>query len=71
MSSKAEVTWVGPGLRLVGEASGPAIVVDHALPNEDREETGPRPMELLLVGLCGCTGMDVILIMQKKPPHRH
>jgi len=66
MSSKAEVTWVGPGLRLVGEASGPAIVVDHALPNEEREETGTRPMELLLVGLCGCTGMDVISIMQKK-----
>ena len=66
MTSKAEVTWVGPGLRLVGEASGPAIVVDHVLPNEDREETGPRPMELLLVGLCGCTGMDVISIMQKK-----
>jgi putative redox protein len=50
----------------VGEADGPAIVVDHALPGEDREETGPTPMRLLLIGLCGCTGMDVISIMQKK-----
>jgi len=66
MASSAQVTWVGPGLRLVGEAEGPAIVVDHALPDEDREESGPQPMQLLLIGLCGCTGMDVISILQKK-----
>ncbi|MGD2146126.1 MAG: OsmC family protein [Anaerolineae bacterium] len=66
MTTKAQVTWVGPGLRLVGEADDRAIVVDHALPGEDREETGPKPMQLLLVGLCGCTGMDVISILQKK-----
>jgi putative redox protein len=63
---KAQVTWVGPGLRLVGEADGPAIVVDHALPDEDREDTGPHPVRLLLIGLCGCTGMDVISILRKK-----
>jgi putative redox protein len=66
MTSKAQVTWVGPGLRLVGEAGGPAIVVDHALPDEDREDTGPTSMQLVLIGLCGCTGMDVISILQKK-----
>ena len=27
---------------------------------------GFRPMELLLIGLAGCTGMDVISILQKK-----
>jgi len=66
MTSKAQATWVGPGLRLVGEAGGPAIVVDHAMPDEDREDTGPHPVQLLLIGLCGCTGMDVISILQKK-----
>ena len=66
MTSKAQVTWVGPGLRLVAEGGGPAIVVDHTMPGEDREETGPRPMQLLLMGLCGCTGMDVVSILQKK-----
>lgn len=66
MTSKAQITWVGPGLRLMGEGGGPAIVVDHALPGEEREETGPRPMQLLLIGLAGCTGMDVISILQKK-----
>ncbi|MFO7743422.1 MAG: OsmC family protein, partial [Anaerolineae bacterium] len=58
--------WVGPGLRLVGEAGGPAIVVDHAMPDQDREDTGPHPMQLVLMGLCGCTGMDVISILKKK-----
>lgn len=63
---KAQVTWVGPGLRLVGESQGRAIVVDHTLSGEDREETGPRPVNLLLIGLCGCTGMDVVSILRKK-----
>ena len=35
--------------------------VDHGGANE-----GPRPMELFLVGLGGCTAMDVISILQKK-----
>jgi putative redox protein len=30
------------------------------------ENLGFRPMELLLVGLAGCTGMDVISILRKK-----
>jgi putative redox protein len=66
MASTAQVTWVGPGLRLVGEADERAIVLDHGLPDEEREETGPRPVQLLLIGLCGCTGMDVISILKKK-----
>ena len=64
---KAKVSWIGPGLRLVGQASsGPAIIVDHALAKENRSESGPTPMELLLIGLGGCTGMDIISILQKK-----
>ena len=67
MSSRAQITWVGPGLRLVGEtASGQALVIDHALPGEERRETGPRPIELILIGMAGCTSMDVISILQKK-----
>jgi putative redox protein len=30
------------------------------------EDQGPRPMELILEGLVGCTAMDVISIMRKK-----
>lgn len=67
MESNATVTWIGPGLRLVAEgAGGPAIVLDHVLPGEERPEAGPRPLELLLVGLAGCTAMDVASILKKK-----
>lgn len=66
MTSRAEVTWVGPGLRLMGDAGGPAVIIDHARPDEDRAESGPRPMQLVLLGLCGCTGMDVVSILKKK-----
>lgn len=66
MTSTAQVTWVGPGLRLLGEADDHGIVVDHASPGVDREANGPKPVQLLLLGLCGCTAMDVVSIMQKK-----
>jgi putative redox protein len=29
------------------------------------EDAGARPMELLLIGLGGCTGMDVVSILRK------
>jgi putative redox protein len=41
-----------------------ALVMDAA-PEVGGSNMGPRPMELLLVGLGGCTGMDVISILRK------
>ena len=41
--------------------SGHKIVVDT-----EEGNAGARPMELLLVALAGCTGMDVISILRKK-----
>jgi putative redox protein len=52
----------GPGLRFTARTgSGHEIVLDDGNGN-----TGPRPVEMLLVGQAGCTGMDVISILQKK-----
>jgi putative redox protein len=31
--------------------------------------SGPSPMELVLIGVAGCTAIDVIMIMQKKRVH--
>lgn len=45
-------------------ASGHQIVLDAA-PEVGGKERGPRPLELLLLGLGGCTGMDVISILRK------
>lgn len=63
---KAQVTWIGPGLRLVGETeNSPAIVVDSA-GGKYGTHTGLTAMELVAVGLASCTAMDVISIMEKK-----
>lgn len=65
-TARAQVTWV-EGMQFVarGEASGVAVVLDGAA-EHGGFGSGPRPMEMLLLGLAGCTGMDVISILQKK-----
>ncbi|MGO9611961.1 MAG: OsmC family protein [Dissulfurispiraceae bacterium] len=61
----SKVKWSG-GLQFVGESeTGHAIVVD-ADPEAGGSNTGMRPMELLLIGIGGCSGMDVASILQKK-----
>ena len=63
---KAQVTWTGPGYRLVGETGdGPAIVLDSK-GGTYGTHSGLTPVELVLVGLAGCTAMDVVSIMAKK-----
>lgn len=64
--AKAQVTWTGPGMRMVAEANdGPAFVIDSSSPTYGTH-SGPTPMELILIGLAGCTAMDVISVMAKK-----
>ncbi len=58
---EASATWVDEE-RFLGQASsGHAIVVDGAKVN-----SGNSPMELVLIGLCGCTAIDVVSILRKK-----
>jgi len=65
MTSTAQVTWV-EGMQFVAEAgSGHAIVLDGA-PSVGGRDTGARPLELLLMGLAGCTAMDVIFILKQR-----
>ena len=48
--------------RFIGIASsGHAVVIDAA-----KEKTGPSPMELVLMGLCSCTAVDIVSILRKK-----
>jgi len=44
--------------------SGHDLTVDAAEKSGGHNK-GPRPMELLLAGLAGCTGIDVVLILNK------
>ncbi|MGA7218947.1 MAG: OsmC family protein [Candidatus Sulfotelmatobacter sp.] len=58
--TEARTTWIEKQ-RFDGVASsGHAIVVDGD------KAAGNSPMELVLIGLCGCTGYDVVSILEKK-----
>lgn len=45
--------------------SGHGLVVDGS-PEIGGRNLGPRPMELVLQGLCACSGMDVVSILRKQ-----
>jgi putative redox protein len=58
----ANAVWVDHS-RFVGNAgSRHSIVMDAA----SSEKSASSPMELVLIGLCGCTATDVVSILQKK-----
>ena len=44
--------------------SGHTVLMD-ASPEVGGENRGPRPMEMLLMGLGGCTSIDVVSILEK------
>ncbi|MGC2171245.1 MAG: OsmC family protein [Candidatus Sulfotelmatobacter sp.] len=57
---EAEANWLERQSFVGIAGSGQAIVVDGD------KATANSPMELLLIALCGCTGYDVVSILQKK-----
>lgn len=61
---KAEVTWAGKAKFIGNSGSGHAITMDGP-PDHGGENQGPRPMEMLLLGLGGCSTFDVVSILQK------
>lgn len=61
---KARITWQ-EGVSFRGETeSGHAVLMDGAQ-EAGGKNLGPRPMEMILLGLGGCTAFDVILILRK------
>lgn len=58
---EAKVNWTDND-RFIGQASSRhAVVLDAG-----QDKTANSPMELVLVGLCGCTATDVVSILRKK-----
>lgn len=54
------------GMRFdVETGSGHHVILDAAEHNGGQDR-GPRPMEMLLVALAGCAGMDILTILRKK-----
>ena len=64
MPMKARIKWVD-GALMVGESgSGHAVVMDGPEDSGGRN-LGVRPMEMLLLGMGGCTEFDVVHILRK------
>lgn len=57
----ASEQWTGRDRFVAQASSGHALVVDAG-----ETKTAGSPMELVLVGLCGCTASDVVTILRKK-----
>ncbi len=63
MGSVSRAEWLG-GLTFAVEQDGHRFVIDG--PEEfGGRDLGPRPKNLLLTALIGCTGMDVVSILDK------
>lgn len=62
---RASVRWQG-GLSFSGSADSGFPVSLGGDPTVGGANDGPRPMELIAIGLAGCTAMDVISILSKK-----
>ncbi len=61
---KGKVRWVDGALMLAQSGSGHALVMDGPEAHGGRN-LGVRPMEMLLLGMGGCTQFDVVHILKK------
>jgi len=53
------------GMTVIAKANSNHWIVMDSQEESGGHNAGPRPMELILMGLAGCTGMDVISILNK------
>lgn len=61
---KATVDWTGNASFKVTSGSGHNVQLDGP-PDHGGRNLGPRPMEMLLMGLGGCSSFDVMSILNK------
>ena len=61
---KAKVKWVQDVMFLGESGSGHSVVMDGA-PDAGGRNVGFRPMEMMLMGLAGCSAFDVVLILKR------
>ena len=57
--------WNGGRRFVAWDAAGHGVVMDASVEHKG-EGTGVRPIETVLYALAGCTGMDVISVLEKK-----
>jgi putative redox protein len=61
---KATIDWTGDASFRATSGSGHSVQMDGP-PDHGGKDLGPRPMEMMLMGLGGCSSFDVMSILQK------
>lgn len=61
---KARIKWIQDVMFLGESGSGHSVVMDGA-PDAGGRNLGFRPMEMLLLGLGGCSAFDVLTILKR------
>lgn len=64
MTMKATITWKGDAMFAAESGSGHTVIMDGP-PDAGGRNQGVRPMEMLLLGLGGCSSFDVVSILKK------
>ncbi len=61
---KATVDWTGNASFKATSGTGHTVQLDGP-PDHGGQDLGPRPMEMLLMGVGGCSSFDVMSILKK------
>ena len=61
---QVDISWQGSVQFVASNASGHQVLMDGP-PESGGKNAGSRPMELMLMGLGGCTAFDVVEILRK------
>jgi putative redox protein len=65
MSTTAKISWVDGALFVAEGGSGHTITMDGA-PDIGGRNLASRPMEVVLIGMGGCTAIDVVSMLRKQ-----
>ena len=61
---ETNLRWAG-GAAFIGQSTGGHTVVIDGPPEGGGKNLGPRPMEMLLLGMGACSSYDVVSILKK------
>ncbi len=65
MSTTARISWVDGALLVAESGSGHTVTMDGA-PDIGGRDLAARPMEMVLIGMGGCTAIDVVSMLKKQ-----
>ena len=65
MATTARITWVQDALFVGESGSGHTVTMDGS-PDIGGRDLAARPMEMVLIGMGGCTAIDVASMLRKQ-----